>query len=157
VKSTVKYKGRRFPQYEVTTDGMVYRKDKKEPLHGFDDDRGYDCVDLMNNSERCRAKIHLIVAHTFMGNQKPGYVVEHKDGNKKNNKLSNLEYTSQQENVKRAQILIRNMDYLDSPRLEKILKLRQEGKTIGEISDILDVKPYIVRDFLLEKTYQNIL
>lgn len=152
--STVVYKGKSFPKYIVDTNGKIRNKDTNNELKAFDDDRGYDCVDLMNNSgDRCRAKVHLIVAHTYLGKQEKDKVVQHKDGNKKNNKLSNLEYITYQENVKHAQTKIRGLEYLSEAKRDKIKELHKNGKTLEEIARKLDIKAYVVRDFLQGKTY----
>lgn len=45
---------------------------------------------------------HRLVAETFIGRIGPGMCVNHKDGNKYNNKLSNLEIVTNGENLKHA-------------------------------------------------------
>jgi len=152
-RRTVRFKGTAFPEYEVDTDGNVFRKGKENPLKPFDDLRGYNMVDLMINSDRVHAKVHLIVAHTFLGPQKSEMIVNHKDGDKKNNKLSNLEYISQKENVKHAQIYIRELPYLTDEQLKKIMEMKQEGHKIVDISRELDVHTWVVRDYIYGKTY----
>lgn len=43
--------------------------------------------------------IHTLVAECFLGERPKGYVINHKDGNKKNNNASNLEYTTYSGNL----------------------------------------------------------
>jgi len=151
---TAVFKGKRFPLYLVSEDGFIYRRGSDKPLIGFDDNNGYDCVDLMDNGIKCRAKVHLIVAHTYLGPQKKDKVVDHLDGDKKNNKASNLEYISQQNNVARAQVLIRNLEYLTTDKREKIKTLYKQGKSIVDIANLVGSKYHVVRDFLYGKTYR---
>lgn len=46
--------------------------------------------------------IHGLVAEAFLGPRPEGYQVDHKDGNRSNNHVSNLEYVTHRENIKRA-------------------------------------------------------
>lgn len=43
--------------------------------------------------------VHQVIARSFIGEQKKGIVVNHIDGNKRNNNISNLEYITQSENM----------------------------------------------------------
>lgn len=47
-----------------------------------------------------RQYVHILVAETFIGKIPNEYVVNHKDGNKENNKLENLEIVTRSENAK---------------------------------------------------------
>ena len=57
---------------------------------------GYGRVTLYNKPHRLRIFIHRLVMETFCG--KSSMEVNHKDLNKRNNELSNLEYVTRQEN-----------------------------------------------------------
>lgn len=50
---------------------------------------------------RIRA-VHRIVAYTFFGSPGAHFEVNHKDGNKLNNHISNLEYVTHRENMQHA-------------------------------------------------------
>lgn len=61
-------------------------------------DNGYCIVDLYKNKSRKVKKVHRLVMESFIGENK--YLdIKHKDGNKQNNKLENLEYCTRQENM----------------------------------------------------------
>jgi hypothetical protein len=47
-------------------------------------------------------KVHSLVALAFLGPKSKGLCVNHKDGNKFNNSLSNLEYCTQSENIQHS-------------------------------------------------------
>lgn len=49
----------------------------------------------------CR-RVHRLVAACFLGIPNPDHIVNHKDGNKLNNTVSNLEYLTRSENIKHA-------------------------------------------------------
>lgn len=69
----------------------------KDKSHGE-----YWRVALHFNGIRMDRDIHTIVATAFLGAIPEGLEINHKDGNKKNNALNNLEYVSHSYNVKHA-------------------------------------------------------
>lgn len=58
---------------------------------------GYRIVHLHKDNVRTALLVHRLVADAFLLGQ-PGETVNHKDGNKTNNRASNLEWTSYSEN-----------------------------------------------------------
>lgn len=69
--------------------------------YGQDKD-GYYRVVLSNNGEKKHIKIHQIVVNQFLGGCKDGFVINHKDGNKHNNNVDNLEVVTGLENIQHA-------------------------------------------------------
>lgn len=67
-------------------------------LNHNDNGRGYLQVTLYFNSKRVTHNIHSLVAKAFLGAREEGMTVNHIDGNKYNNCLSNLEYCTQGHN-----------------------------------------------------------
>lgn len=63
---------------------------------------GYLSVCLLKNSKRTYVRIHRLVADAFMTNNHQKPEVNHIDGNKKNNAVSNLEYATHSENMQHA-------------------------------------------------------
>ena len=55
-------------------------------------------VPVKGSINRVTLKVHRVVAASFLG-RNDNLVVNHKDGNTKNNKPENLEYVTQQENA----------------------------------------------------------
>lgn len=99
--------------YYVTKTGDIYsifvkgghgKVDTKRPhkiAYGVSKD-GYFRVVLSDNGNKKYIKVHQVVAEQFLGKQTDGLVVNHKDGNKKNNCVSNLEYVTVKENAEHA-------------------------------------------------------
>jgi len=68
-------------------------------LKGFLVNGGYLQVDMHINGERIRRLVHSLVSESFIGNS--DLTVDHIDGDKLNNKVENLEYVTQRENIHR--------------------------------------------------------
>jgi len=88
-----------FDNYSISNDGMV-RNDKrgviKSRLIGTD---GYCIAHLYKNGKKKNVRISRLVAEAFIPNAKCKPDVNHKDGNKMNNTVSNLEWVTKSENM----------------------------------------------------------
>ena len=67
-------------------------------LKCFNNKKGYKMVKLYKNTEHITKRVHRLVAQTFIPNPKKLPQVNHIDGNKINNKVSNLEWCTNREN-----------------------------------------------------------
>jgi hypothetical protein len=83
--------------------------------------KGREMAQFLNPSGYLRAKmnnkgvqIHQLVALFYLGKRKDGMCVNHKDGNKLNNRPSNLEYVTIAENIKHA--VIHGMHVCNDPK-----------------------------------------
>jgi hypothetical protein len=84
-------------QYEVSNLGNVRRKTKN--LKPSVSPHGYKTLSLSKNGE-CSSKIvHRLVAEAFLDNNNNKAQVNHKDCDKLNNHVSNLEWMTAQENI----------------------------------------------------------
>lgn len=93
-----------FPGYMVSDRGQVASFKRKECIllsPGLDR-CGYLGYGLHNSSGQHTVKVHVVVMRTFAGECPKGKEVNHKDGDKTNNKLSNLEYVTRSCNVQHA-------------------------------------------------------
>jgi hypothetical protein len=63
---------------------------------------GYALVVLCANGKKNNKRVHCLVAESFLGSRPDGKHVNHKDGNKLNNSLNNLEYVTPGENQQHA-------------------------------------------------------
>ena len=91
-----------FPNYEVSNTGIVRNKKRNKIKEPGIDKKGYYKVDLYKNSKRTTKKIHRLVADAFLPKDPQRKDINHKDGNKANNKVSNLERCTKSENMKHA-------------------------------------------------------
>ena len=98
--------------YEVSTQGQIRSVDhfannncnggkryvKSRILVSYKMPNGYHQVQLSKGSEKKKHYVHRIVATAFLQNKKGCTDVNHKDGNKDNNAVSNLEWLSHKDN-----------------------------------------------------------
>lgn len=63
---------------------------------------GYPVVTLCVDGKRRVTHVHALVASAFLGDRGDGLMVNHKDGDKTNNHISNLEYVTRAENMQHA-------------------------------------------------------
>lgn len=109
MRKTIKgYEGK----YEISDDGEVYslrrasrngRPVGGKSLKGGIYPNGYKFVVLTDdNRNESRCMIHRLVAKAFIPNPCDLPFVNHKDGNKKNNNVDNLEWCTHLENVRHA-------------------------------------------------------
>jgi hypothetical protein len=91
-------------KYLIGTNGLVYRQTKKglKALKGTVRTNGYLTVTIATNGKRKDFFIHRLVAENFLENPDSLPVVNHKDGNKTNNNVSNLEWCTYKRNTQHA-------------------------------------------------------
>lgn len=93
-------------RYKVSNFGRVQGNIKRKGtqvgrvLYGSKQSRGYLRI-TCNELRKC-FYIHRLVAEAFLGLCPNGYEVNHKDGNKLNNNIKNLEYVTHKDNNKHA-------------------------------------------------------
>lgn len=84
--------------YEVSNLGNVRNKITNKQLYYSNSNNGYLRVGLFKDHKRTMYSIHRLVAETFIDNPENKPCINHKDCNKKNNKVDNLEWCTYKEN-----------------------------------------------------------
>jgi hypothetical protein len=110
----------RFPGYCVGTDGSVWtclaQVKRTGRRSGFQTVMttswlqmkttagryGYHAVYLQRDKKMYARRVHRLVLEVFVSSCPPGTEVNHKDGNKSNNRATNLEWVTRSENCKHA-------------------------------------------------------
>lgn len=90
--------------YEINDEGILRNVKSKKIVHGHIENNGYVRVRIEN---KClggivRTSIHQLVAEAFIPNPDNKPFVNHKDLNKQNNHVSNLEWVTHKENCMHA-------------------------------------------------------
>lgn len=92
---------KRFPDFSITRSGIVKHIPTEQILNKQKGPMGYPMIRMtQNNSFLINERLHVLLAETFI--EKPQsvlkLVVNHKDGNKENHSLENLEWVTYAEN-----------------------------------------------------------
>lgn len=138
--------------YEISTYGRI-RNLKRNRFVKAESNQPYYQVWLNKNGMREIKKIHHLVALTFLGECPDGYIVNHIDFNTHNNRLDNLEYITQLENIRHAAIN-RAWKSMVAPELES--KIRQEsnsGVSFSQLAQKYNLGYQTVRAICKRLTY----
>jgi hypothetical protein len=90
-----------FPNYAITKCGKVWSKNYNKFMT-IQVKNGYGKVNLRANGTTKQKFVHRLVALAYLSNTYNKKEVNHKDGNKLNNHVNNLEWSTPSENSKHA-------------------------------------------------------
>ena len=92
--------------YAITEDGRVWSYKKLRNPAGWRKTitnwSGYERIQLRKNGQYHYSSIHRLVASTYLPNPSNLPEVNHKDGDKQNNRVENLEWCTHSENIRHA-------------------------------------------------------
>ena len=88
--------------YACTTDGKIWSYRSNKFLKPSKNKKGYLHVIFTKDDKRYDYRVHRLVAMTYIDNPKNKEQVNHIDGDKLNNYLSNLEWVTPEENIEHA-------------------------------------------------------
>jgi len=80
--------------YKISPHGEIFSSYRNRFLKGWVEKTGYRAVSLMQNGKPRRCTVHTLLAKAFIPNPNQLPEVNHKDGDKQNNALSNLEWVT---------------------------------------------------------------
>ena len=154
--------------YEVSDDGFVRSLDrhsvKGRVLRPHNSGRGYPAVALCKEGKARTTYVHTLVANTFI--PKPmspeKLIVNHKDGNKWNNSVDNLEWVSYSTNNTHAYetgLKACGHDFYNAVLTEdQVKEIRMLGKydTYENIADKYGVSRASIRDVLMNRTWKHV-
>lgn len=116
-----------YAPYKVDTNGVVYKKNG-QPMKYSINHNGYCIVNFYINHKRIGFGIHQLVARQFIPNDDTTKnQVNHKDGNKQNNNVDNLEWVTSKENSEHASYVLGCRVSSNSGQSKKIVALNKDG------------------------------
>ena len=103
--------------------------------------RGYEKIKLFKDGKRYYFNLHRLVADNFLFNKDGKREVNHKDGNKLNNAVSNLEWVSASENQKHAyemglQVARKGSENAQSKQIKQLTLDGQLVRIFGSIQEV---------------------
>ena len=123
-----------YSNYEVNQLGEIRHKKRQKILKPRDNNGGYQYVNFKINGKNTNFAVHRIVANAFIPNPNGYTEVNHKDYNKKNNCVDNLEWVSSSQNKQHSYLKQENK----KSRGKAVNQYTKEGiflKTFDSVSD----------------------
>lgn len=150
-----------FENYLVSTLGNVKTVNGK-PKKIVYDNKGYGRVELWKNNKGRKFRVHRLVAEAFIPNPLGKEQVNHIDGNKKNNCVSNLEWVTPKENIRHA--IENNLSSIKYGSKNLSSKLKEEdvryiretagiNKSVRELSEIYKVSTTTIYNIINYKKW----
>lgn len=122
-------------KYEVADDGRIFSNvGKRKEMKGKITECGYRMIVLNVNGKKLYPLLHRLVAEAFIPNSNNLPEVNHKDGNKLNNNVDNLEWVTTKQNLIHA----RDNGMLTTTKINM--------DTANEIRELYKTKKYSQRE-----------
>lgn len=142
--------------YQVSNNGFVKNLNTNTILNGSHDARGYVVVSIWLDDKMYTKKVHRLVAEAFIPNPDNKPTVNHKDGNKENNNIANLEWATHKENIDHAiQTGLRDLKGMNSSSniytdetVHRVCKMLEQRVSARDIADTLNVNINLPRRIL---------
>jgi len=124
-----------FNSYSIDKNGNVYSKrcGKVKLLKQTTMPKGYKVVTITHKQKSFNFLVHRLVAKYFIGEPDEKLTVNHKDGNKQNNNVDNLEWVTQLENARHARRTGLTVGFPHSEATKEKLRLAHTGKRSGHL------------------------
>jgi len=167
-----------FENFYLSREGVPYQKNNEVFIElSVSSTSTYDRVSVLQDGKKERYHVHVLMAVTFLnldlskhGVGSDSLQVDHKDGNKRNNSLENLEVVTKRENYNRALKTgcYSKNGYASKGKAKKTLRkfsadevaqmkeMRSEGFSYRKIADCFKCNHLAVYQILKGKTYQDL-
>lgn len=151
--------------YQVDIEGNVYNTRTGHKKRLIKQRSGYFYVELFKNNKAKRYLVHRLVAKAFIPNPENKPQVNHKDGNKTNNHVSNLEWVTNSENQLHAFSMglqsdrkgeNNNWTSLSDEDVEEICSLMEQGYRNKEIRLKYQVSSDILKNIRSGRGWKHI-
>lgn len=147
-----------FENYSINEDGTVINNKNglvKKPY--MNKDNGYLYVDLWKNNKAYKKPIHRLIAENFIPNPNNKRTVDHKDGNRLNNNISNLRWATYSENNSRFDTTGVRSEKIIVTHYEEFRKKRGNGHiSWGNVIETLEFNSITETAKYFNKSISNI-
>ena len=149
-------------KYIITAEGQIISKYNNKVMKAYVDKKGYNHITLhIDGLGRKTKLIHRLVAQTHIPNPLKLPQVNHIDGNKSNNSVSNLEWCTGQQNVDHsikvglvAKGLARPNAKCSPEDIQIMKDMRAIGKTYYQIGKRFGIAYQTAHKICTNQTYQ---
>ena len=153
-------------KYLINTKGQVFSEFTNKFLKPFKNPQGYCLVDLYHNGKTYTRQLHRLVALAFIPNPEKLETVNHKNGNKEENDVDNLEWMTRLDNVRHAWKtgLAKPRYGTDNPanvyseeQIHQVCQMLEVGHLNNkEIAEIVGVNVTLIRDIKFRGKWKHI-
>lgn len=143
--------------YEISNCGQIRsialgaRRRRRRLLRLSTSSTGYLHLCLSARNRRIWKAVHRLVGETFLGTIPPRHEINHRDGNKQNNRVSNLEIVTHEENYHHAVRAGLMHHKLSDPDVRLIRQLRAAGWTSSRVAEKFGISDSHVRNITLRR------
>lgn len=145
--------------YYITKMGKVYNSEREELKPHINKD-GYKQVTLYDSGRKSLKRVCRLVAETYISNPKLLPVVNHKDSDRSNDWVGNLEWCTTLDNnrhgVKRNSLNYKNNTTLTLDKAHRICRLLQDNLRAKDVSEILGVSLDVVTKIRSRVTWKEV-
>lgn len=156
-----------FPEYTVSECGLIesLKKNREKYLKPQKYKNGYLFVSLCKDGKVFQFLVHRIVANNFIPNIENKPQVNHKDGNKQNNHVDNLEWCTARQNtvhavINKLRIALKGeetkISKLKTENINEIFSLIHSGISQKEIAKIYNVSPSLISKIFTKKIWKHV-
>ena len=150
-------------EYSVSDEGRIAsrRNGGWKILKPWRNSEGYTFIHLTHKPPRKQVRVHLLVAQAFLPDRPtPRHEINHKDGDKTNNRADNLEWVTHSENVRHIMSLRGRRPLTGAQATESdirdIRKMRSEGTPRNVIATMFGMSPSNVTMIARRKTWAHV-
>lgn len=134
-------------EYEVSRLGGVRNRKTKKELKLITHSTGYQVVNIFTKTlSRKQYLVHRLVAGQFIDNPQNKPQINHKDGNKINNKVENLEWVTAAENIQHAIDTGLEKENKVTTDMKKELSCIKEWKDLDQYSELVGIKANTLKE-----------
>ena len=152
-----------YKNYIITKEGSIISKYTGKQLYVHTNKKGYQFVRMYVDGIAKTYLVHRVIAEVHIPRMVGKYEVNHKDGNKANNAVWNLEWVTAKENVKHSVdtgLVKRGSDRpnakLSDEKVLQMRSLREQGMNYYELGRLFDMSYQSAHRVCTRQTYTHI-
>jgi hypothetical protein len=146
-----------FGNYEISESGVMRNRVTGRSLQGYIDNKGYVRFSLSQNGSVKQIRKHKALGELWVYNEFDKDLVDHVDGNRQNNTISNLRWSSHSENSQNRRLTHLNTSGEMNIRKDKSKKLLYWKVEFGNSRSGNNHRKLFKRDFNSDEIPQHVI